>query len=84
MLWQDIREKYPSKWLVIEAKKFHQTDDNFVIEELEVLDIFDKSFDAYDEYRKLHKENPRKEFLFANTEMPLLEIPITRWMGARA
>ncbi len=52
MLWQDIREKYPSKWLVIEAKKFHQTDDKFVIEELEVLDIFDKSFDAYDEYRK--------------------------------
>lgn len=84
MLWQDIREKYPSKWLVIEAKKFHQTDDKFVIEELEVLDIFDKSFDAYDEYRKLHKENPSKEFLFANTEMSVLEIPITQWMGSRA
>jgi len=84
MLCQNIREKYPSKWLVIEAKKFHQTDDKFVIEELEVLDIFDKSFDAYDEYRKLHKENPSKEFLFANTEMPILEIPITKWMGARA
>ncbi len=84
MLWQDIREKHPSKWLVIEAKKFHQTDDKFVIEDLEVIDIFDKSFDAYDEYRKLHRENPNKEFLFANTEMPVLEIPITRWMGVRA
>ncbi len=83
MLWQDIREKHPKKWLVIEAKKFHQADDKFVIEDLEVLDIFDKSFDAYDEYRKLHRKNPSKEFLFANTEMPLLEIPTTQWMGVR-
>ncbi len=37
MLWQDIREKHPQKWLVIEAKKFHQADDKFVIEDLEVL-----------------------------------------------
>ena len=84
MLWQDIREKYPSKWLVIEAKKFHQADDKFVVDDLEVLEIFDKSFDAYDEYRTLHRENPSKEFLFANTEMPILEIPTTRWMGVRA
>ena len=84
MLWQEIREKYPSKWLVIEAKKFHQTDDQFVVEDFEVLDIFDKSFDAYDEYRSLHQEHPSKEFLFANTEMSILEIPITRWMGIRA
>jgi hypothetical protein len=83
MLWQDIREKHPSKWLVIEAKKFHQADDKFVVEDLEVLDIFDKSFDAYDEYRTLRRSNPSKEFLFANTEMPLLEIPTTRWMGVR-
>ncbi len=83
MLWQDIREKHPSKWLVIEAKKFHQTDDEFVVEDMEVLDIFDKSFDAYDEYRTLHRENPSKEFLFANTEMPILEIPTTQWMGVR-
>jgi hypothetical protein len=49
-----------------------------------VLDIFDKSFDAYDEYQTLHRENPSKEFLFASTEMPILEIPTTRWMGVRA
>lgn len=42
MLWQDIMEKHPKKWLVIEAKKFHQADDKFVIEDLEVLDVFDK------------------------------------------
>jgi hypothetical protein len=34
MLWQDIREKHPKKWLVIEAKKFYQTDDKFIIEYL--------------------------------------------------
>jgi len=84
MLWQEIREKYPSKWLVIEAKKFHQADDKFVVEDLEVLEIFDKSFDAYDQYRSLHREQPNKEFLFANTEMSILEIPTTRWMGVRA
>ncbi len=83
MLWQDIRKKYPSKWLVIEAKKFHQADDKFVVEDLEVIEIFDKSLDAYDEYRALHRKNPNKEFLFANTEMPILEIPITLWMGVR-
>ena len=83
MLWQDIRRKHPSKWLVIEAKKFHQTDDKFVVEDLEVLDVFDKSFDAYDGYRKLHKEDPSKELLFANTEMSTLEIPTTRWAGIR-
>lgn len=83
MFWKDIRKKYPSKWLVIEAKKFRQVDDRFIVEDLEVLDIFDKSFDAYDEYRKLHKGNPGKEFLFANTEMSALEIPTTRWMGVR-
>jgi len=48
-----------------------------------VLDIFDKSFDAYDKYRTLHREKPSKEFLFANTEMPFLEIPTTRWLGVR-
>jgi len=83
MLWQDIREKYPQKWLVIEAKKFHQAEDKFVVEDFEVLDIFDKSFDAYDKYRALHRENPSKEFLFVNTNMPLLEIPTTRWLGVR-
>jgi len=33
MLWQEIREKHPKKWLVIEAKKFHQADDKFVVED---------------------------------------------------
>jgi hypothetical protein len=63
MLWQEIREKHPKKWLVIEAKKFHQADDKFVIKDLEVLDIFDKSFDAYDEYRKLHRKNPSNSMI---------------------
>ena len=83
MFWQDIREKYPKKWLVIEAKTFHQADDKFVVEDLEVIDIFDKSFEAYDKYRALHRETPNKEFLFVNTEMPFLEIPTTRWLGVR-
>jgi hypothetical protein len=30
MLWLDIREKHPKKWLVIEAKKFYQADDKFI------------------------------------------------------
>jgi hypothetical protein len=25
MLWQDIREKHPKKWLVIEARKYFRT-----------------------------------------------------------
>ena len=70
--------------MVIEAKKFHQADDKFVVEDLEVLEIFDKSFDAYDEYRSLHQQHPSKEFLFANTEMPILEIPTTPMDGIQS
>lgn len=83
MLWQEIRQKHPSKWLVMEAKKFHQDNDKFIVEDVEVLEILEKSFDAYDKYRKLRIENPHKELLFAKTEMLTLEIPITRWMGIR-
>ena len=51
MLWQDIRVKHPTKWLVIEAKKYRQADDIFIVEEVEVLDVFDQSFGVYDEFR---------------------------------
>jgi len=75
MLWKEVREKHPSKWLVLEALKFHQMDDKFVIEDFELLSIFDKPVDAYTEYRSLHRQHPNKEILFADAEMPVLEIP---------
>jgi len=52
MLWRDIKAKHPAKWLVIEAKKCRQAEDIFIVEGVEILDVFDQSFGAYDEYRK--------------------------------
>lgn len=83
MKWDEIKAKYPSKWVVIEALEAHDSGDKRVIDESSVVNVFDESMAAFREYRALHKLNPNREFLFISTTTDQLQIPTHPWAGLR-
>lgn len=41
MRWEEVQERFPSEWVVLEATKAHSIDGNRYIEEVVVVDRFD-------------------------------------------
>ena len=84
MRWEEIRQKYPRQWLLVEATAAHSEDHMRVLDELEVLDVFDNSPAALERYKKEHHANPMRELFVLHTSRKNLEIEERRWVGVRA
>ena len=83
MTWQEIRNQYPSTWLLLEAIKAHSENDYRILDDLSVISRFDDSASALDAYAKLHELAPARELLVLQTSQEKLEIKERFWMGIR-
>ena len=83
MLWSDVRKDYPDMGVVIEALASHQQDDEKTIEEVTVVNSYRDSVQAYQNYRKIHKQNPQRDYLFASTANEALKVKVQYWTGVR-
>lgn len=83
MKWKEIRNHYPSQWLLVEALEAHSEEDKRVLDEIAVVDIFPDSKEAMSGYAKLHHQEPDRELFVLHTDRETLDITERRWIGIR-
>jgi hypothetical protein len=83
MRWQDIQVAYPNAWLVVEAIQSHQEDNLFVPDDLAVVETCCDGADAFAAYRRRHRANPEREWLFVHTSRQHLRVEQRPWLGMR-
>ena len=83
MTWQEIREHFPRKWLLVEATEAHSEDNHRILDEIAVIETFPNGDSAMDGYAKLHRKAPQRELYVFHTDRENLEIEELRWLGIR-
>ncbi|MEK6754478.1 MAG: hypothetical protein AABZ00_19645 [Chloroflexota bacterium] len=83
MRWMNVRKTYPNQWLVIEAVKAHSAKTKRVLDKISVLESCNDGVSAMQQYRKLHKKYPEREFYFVHTSRSRLDIYERQWLGIR-
>ena len=83
MRWMNVRKTYPNQWHVIEAVKAHSAKTKRVLDKISVLESCNDGVSAMQQYRKLHKKYPEREFYFVHTSRSRLDIYERQWLGIR-
>jgi hypothetical protein len=83
MKWIDVRQRYPSQWLLVEAIEAHSEGNQRLLEELAVIDSFPDSTSAWRRYTQLHHETANREFYIFHTDREQLNITERVWLGIR-
>jgi hypothetical protein len=84
MQWQEIRDRYPQQWLVVEALEAHSEGGRRVLEELAVLETCPDSASAMKRYQKFHRDQPARELYVLHTDRKNPDVTERRWLGIRA
>ncbi len=84
MEWQEIRQRFPQQWLLVEAIKAHSEANKRIIEQLAVVGTFPTSVIAMKQYLQLHREAPNRELYVFHTSREKLDIIERQWLGIRA
>jgi hypothetical protein len=83
MQWQDIRNHYPSQWLLLEALKAHTEGERRILDQLAVLGAYTDSANALQGYKQLHHEAPERELYVFHTSRETLDVTERCWFGIR-
>jgi hypothetical protein len=77
MNWQEIRELYPHRWLVVEAYNAYTEGSKRVINHLEVVGVFGDDWKpAWEHYKRLHAADKSREYYFLHTDREELNIGV--------
>ncbi len=77
MDWQTVREKYPHRWMVMEAPDAYVEDEQLIVNELEVVkDFGDAGSDAQKYTSKLLREHKNREFVMYHTANSTINIEV--------
>jgi hypothetical protein len=82
MRWEEVQERFPEEWVLLEATKVHSKEGHRYIEEVVVIDAFDDSTEALRRYSELHRKEPHREYCFFHTSRPEL-VARERYVGVR-
>lgn len=83
MHWPEIRERYPERWLIIEALEAHTEEDRRHLDHIAVVELCSDGPKAFSRYRQLHHHYPSREFYFVHTARKDLDIRERQWLGIR-
>ena len=83
MRWDEIRQRYPHQWLLVEATQAHTVEDQRIVEELEVLETYPDVMSGMRAYKELQRQHPFRELYVLHTDRETIEIIETRWVGIR-
>ena len=77
MNWQEIRDQYPHRWLVVEAFDAYTEGAQRIANHLEVVGAFaDDWKPAWEQYKRLHAADRRREYYVLHTDRPELNIGV--------
>ncbi|MFB5761998.1 hypothetical protein [Paenibacillus medicaginis] len=82
MQWNEVKERFPDEWVVLEATKAYSKEGHRYIEEMVVIDSFDDSTKALKRYTELHREDPHREYCFFHTSRSEI-VAKERYIGVR-
>ncbi|MEI3614018.1 hypothetical protein [Pseudogracilibacillus sp. SO30301A] len=84
MKWEEVRQAFPKKWILLEAVQAYTNEKSErVLEEITPLKKFSNSPDAMKEYQKLHREDPTRELYVLHTSRKKPDIIEKKWVGVR-
>jgi hypothetical protein len=82
MTWQEIRDKYPHRWLVVEAIDAYTEKGKRVINHLEVVGVFGDDWkEAWEHYKKMHSVDKWREYYYLHTDRKALDIEVMDAFG---
>jgi hypothetical protein len=77
MTWEEIREQYPGRWVVVEALGAFTQNGQRVIPNLQPIAIFGADWrQAWDAYEGLHRVDKYREYYVLHTEREVLNIGV--------
>lgn len=74
MLWEEIRQRYPHQWLLVEATKAYSVPGRRIVEELEVVGTYPNGVEAMKRYGEMHRREPLRELFVIHTDRETIEI----------
>jgi len=84
MKWEDVRQAFPNKWVLIEAvQAFTNEESERILLDIIPLKKFSNSPEAMRAYQELHRENPAREFYLLHTSRDEPNIIEKKWVGVR-
>jgi hypothetical protein len=83
MRWDEIRQRYPDQWLLVEALDAHTEGDQRILNQLAVVDTFTDSTQALRRYQELHHESREREIYVFHTSREQLRVTEQKWLGIR-
>ncbi len=83
MIWSEVRQAYPDRWLIIEAVEAHTTAEQRILDKIAVLEACHDNAEVMQAYERWHQAYPQREFYFAHTGREELDIRERRWLGIR-
>ena len=84
MQWNQIRQTYPHRWLLVEALEAHSQSGKRILEDLAVVDTFPDGTAAMQGYKQLHHRAPERELYVLHTDREDLDVDEVTWWGLRA
>ena len=84
MHWQEIRDRYPEQWVLVEALDGRTEGEKRIVEDLSLIDTFPDSMEGFERYRSLHRNAPQRELYVVHTGRESLDILERRMVGVRA
>jgi hypothetical protein len=82
MTWQEIRDKYPDRWVVVEALGAFTQDGQRVIPNLQPIAVFGEDWrEAWNAYEALHRADKWREYYPLHPDRQELNIGVLNNIG---
>lgn len=83
MTWEEVKNIFPDKWVLIEAVNAKTEGDKRIINSMDVISSFDDGSTALKKYTELHKSHKEREYYIYHTSNQSLNIGVKKWLGVR-
>jgi len=83
MRWSDVHAAHPDRWLVIEALEARTVGNRRIFDRIAVIETCDDGRATMKRCGDLRRRYPDREFCFAHTANPELDIEERRWIRIR-
>lgn len=78
--WSEARKSYLDKWLLLEVTEAYSKDGQRVIEDISVINIFDKGRESLKKYSERHKKDKSREMYVYHIKNKELIIEERNWI----
>lgn len=83
MKWEQIREQFPNRCVLVESLKARTENNERIIEEMSVVDDFDNGNSAWKFYKELHSEDRSRELYIFHTNNEDIKVIEQPYLGVR-